>query len=127
MNVDIRDILSARGGMKEVLGDVLRVLYLFSGTLWLPELISELSGFKETLKEESLIPTKKIEDAVNILNVAGLVSIRPGIRATVSGKGEKTILISLVRNDEVLKALSQDEKVLKYMQAWKEALSSLRK
>ncbi len=125
MNIDLKELLSARGGMKEIMGDVLRVLYLFSGTLWLPELIVELSGFKETLGEGGDIPKrKKIEDAVNILNMAGLVSIKPGIRATASSKGEKTILISLTRKDEVLAELSMDEKVRKYLQAWREALGN---
>ena len=127
MNIDLKELLSAREGMKEIMGDVLRVLYLFSGTLWLPELIVELSGFKETLGEGGSIPKRsKIEDAVNLLNMAGLVNVKPGIRATASSKGEKTLLISLVRKDEVLAELSMDEKVRKYMQAWKEALSNIR-
>lgn len=127
MNIDLKELLSAREGMKKIMGDVLRVLYLFSGTLWLPELIVELSGFKKTLGEGEDVPKRrKIEDAVNLLNMAGLVSIKPGIRATASSKGEKTILISLVRKDEVLTELSMDEKVRKYLQAWKEALGNIR-
>ncbi|MCD6340592.1 MAG: hypothetical protein J7L51_01390, partial [Desulfurococcales archaeon] len=107
MNIDLKELLSAREGMKKIMGDVLRVLYLFSGTLWLPELIVELSGFKETLGEGEDVPKRrKVEDAVNLLNMAGLVSIKPGIRATASSKGEKTILVSLVRKDEVLTELS---------------------
>jgi len=127
LNIDLKELLSAREGMKKIMGDVLRVLYLFSGTLWLPELIVELSGFKKTLGEGEDVPKRrKIEDAVNLLNMAGLVSIKPGIRATASSKGEKTILISLVRKDEVLTELSMDEKVRKYLQAWKEALGNIR-
>ena len=127
LEVNLKEILTARGGLKEIMGDVLRVLYLFSGTLWLPELITELTGFKRTLGEEADIPKrKKVEDAVNLLNMTGLVSVRPGIRATASSKGEKTFLISLVRKDEVLAHLSSDEKVRKYHQAWRDALQSMK-
>ncbi|MCD6084153.1 MAG: hypothetical protein J7J20_01280 [Desulfurococcales archaeon] len=128
MEFDLKEVLTARSGLKEVMGDVLRVLYLFSGTLWLPELITELSGFKRTLGEEGGIPKKnKVEDAVNLLNMAGLVSVRPGIRATASSRGEKTLLISLTRRDDVLSHLSSDEKVRKYHQAWRDALSGIRR
>ena len=127
MEFDLKEVLTARSGLKEVMGDVLRVLYLFSGTLWLPELITELSGFKRTLGEGEIPKKNKVEDAVNLLNMAGLVTVRPGIRATASSKGEKTLLISLARRDDVLSHLSSDEKVCKYRQAWRDALSGIRR
>lgn len=117
----IDEILEAEEGEKKVMGDVLRTLYLFAGTLWFPELYSEYVGFVRTLGEEP-VDTKVLERAVKQLSESGLVDVRPGIRATASPEGEETYLVSLQKSALLRQKLSADNRVRKYMNEWKKYL-----
>ena len=110
-------VLEAEEGLEKVMGDVLRTLFLFSGALWMPELIGEYEGFVRTLGEEP-VGKDVLEEAVGKLKDAGLVDVKPGIRATHISGGEKTVLISLKRSPEVLAALSTDSRVMRYRSEW---------
>ena len=103
-------VLEAEEGIEKVMGDVLRTLFLFSGALWMPELIGEYEGFVRTLGEEPV--------GREVLKEAVLVDVKPGIRATHFSGGEKTVLISLKRSPEVLAALSTDSRVMRYRSEW---------
>ncbi len=110
-------VLEAEEGIEKVMGDVLRTLFLFSGALWMPELIGEYEGFVRTLGEEP-VGREVLKEAVGKLKDAGLVDVKPGIRATHFSGGEKTVLISLKRSPEVLAALSTDSRVMRYRSEW---------
>jgi len=119
----LSEYLTSKEGIKKVAGDVLRTLYLFSGTLWLPELYSEYTGFVRTLNEEPA-SRKLIEDAVAILEREGYIETKPGIRGTSRPEGEKTLLISLKFSVEIKNALSIDERVNAYLSEWRKYFSS---
>lgn len=121
----ISDILDAKEGNKEIMGDILRTLYLFSGTLWLPELIAEMDGFKRTL-QEATVNEEAVKKALQLLSGMGFVALKPGIRATFSRHGEETVLIALVRDPQILDALSRDRKVVEYRRIWREATRAFR-
>ena len=120
-----REILSSRSGIEFVMGDVLRVLAVCMGALWLPELVAEVSGFRRTLGENIPNP-KDVEKAVMKLRDLGYVTVREGIKATMGPKGEQTILIRLVRNPELIEALSEDDRLGRYMRIWDEVLRGFR-
>ncbi|MEM4486441.1 MAG: hypothetical protein QW116_04260 [Zestosphaera sp.] len=113
----MESFLKATEGLESVMGDVLRVLYICMGALWLSELIGEYRVFVETLggvpaSEESI--KKAVEELCNV----GLVSVREGIRATMSEEGERTHLISLNIDSRLLQTLRNDEKIAKYRELW---------
>jgi len=110
-------VLEAEEGIEKVMGDILRTLFLFSGALWMPELIGEYEGFVRTLGEEP-VAKEVLEEALGKLKDAGLVDVKPGIRATHLSGGEKTVLISLKRSPEVLATLSTDSRVMRYRSEW---------
>ena len=116
---DLRNVLSFNEGLGKVMGDVLRVLYLCMGSLWFPELIMELRGFRETLGEEAP-SSDEVKRAVNELAKLGLIEMRRGIRATFYREGEETYLISVRRTPEILSELLRDERVRRYRDIWKQ-------
>ena len=118
MGSELVRILSAREGIEEVMGDVIRVLHLSLGSLWLPEIFMELRGFKETL-QESVPKEEVIEEAVRRLGELGIVTLEEGVRASLSGRNERTYLVRLKRNPELIKALASDEKIAKYRDIWR--------
>ncbi len=118
MGSELVRILSAREGIEEVMGDVIRVLHLSLGSLWLPEIFMELRGFKETL-QESIPKEEVIEEAVRRLGELGIVTLEEGVRASLSGRNERTYLVRLKKNPELIKALASDEKITKYRDIWR--------
>ncbi len=119
--VMFKDIL--RDESSKVLGDVLRTLYLFSGTLWLPELYNEYVGFVRTLNEEPE-SYEEIKSAVEELGRMGLVRVTEGVRGTAKPEGEKTLLISLKDDRDLRSALSMDSRVNAYISEWRKYFSS---
>ncbi len=108
------------------MGDVLRVLYLFSRSLWLPEIASELEGFVRTLGERAY-SLREVEEAVRKLEELGLVKTKRGIRASIAEREEETILVTLSSEESLISMLASDEKVRRYRQILFDALSSLRR
>ena len=120
------EVIKSKEGPDLLEADILRTLYLFSGTLWLPELYDEYVGFVRTLGE---VPAEKkaVEKAIERLASKGLVQVRKGVRATASPKGEETFLISFANPLKAREILSADERVMKYLSEWKKYVGELRK
>ncbi len=116
--MDIERLLNASEGKEKIMGDVLRTLYLFSGTLWLPELYNEYVGFVRTLGEEP-VDFEDVKEAVEVLREVNLVTATEGIRGTSKPEGERTLLISLSKDLELRSRLGRDRRVLAYLGEWK--------
>ena len=122
---DVTHYLASSEGKGLLMGDILRVLLVCMGALWLPELRAELEGFRRTLGEEP--PTEsEVSEALRELEEAGLVRVKPGIRATHRPEGERTYLVELVRDESVLRAIAADERLARYSRIWDEVLAELR-
>jgi len=116
------NILSASTGLSKVMGDVLRILILFAGSLWLWEIYLELKGFRATLSEES--PTLgDVVRAVNRLSKEGFVTTEKRIRASLRGEGFEDLLVSLNLNFEERTKLLMDDRVRRYQLARQRAFS----
>jgi len=116
------NILGASTGLNKVMGDVLRILILFAGSLWLWEIYLELKGFRTTLSEES--PTLgDVVRAVNRLSKEGFVTTEKRIRASLRGEGFEDLLVSLNLNFEERTKLLMDDRVRRYQLARQRAFS----
>ncbi len=108
------DILSCASSPRErLMGDILRVLGLSLGRLWLAELAAEIAAFRETLGFSEPTSRKELVDAVMSLAGLGLVTVEERIRATYSG-GENDLLVGVVDFDELSNALMDDEAYNRY-------------
>lgn len=116
--VMMEELLKATEGLESVMADVLRVLYVCMGSLWLSELMSEYRVFVEALGETPA-SEDEVKKAVNRLGEIGLVSVREGIRATMSREGERTYLVSLKLDSQQLALLRNDSKISKYRDLWR--------
>jgi hypothetical protein len=116
--MEIERLLKASEGKEKIMGDVLRTLYLFSGTLWLPELYNEYVGFARTLGEEP-VEFEDVREAVASLRELNLVVATEGIRGTSKPEGERTLLISLSKSPELRSMLGGDSRVLAYIEEWR--------
>jgi hypothetical protein len=114
----VEDILKSTEGLESVMADVLRVLYVCMGSLWLSELMSEYRVFVEALGGTPA-SEDDVRKAIDRLSEMGLVSVREGIRATMSQEGEKTYLISLKLSSQQLSLLRNDLKISKYRDLWR--------
>ena len=118
----LMNILGASTGLNKVMGDVLRILILFAGSLWLWEIYLELKGFRTTLSEES--PTLgDVVRAVNRLSKEGFVTTEKRIRASLRGEGFEDLLVSLNLNFEERTKLLMDDRVRRYQLARQRAFS----
>ncbi len=113
----MEELLKSDLGLGKVMGDVIRVLYLCLGTLWLPELLDEYKVFVRSL-DETPADDEVVMEAINELSKLGVVSVREGVRATSAPEGEKTFLISL--KEGLIKAdiLRNDARIRKYRDLW---------
>ncbi|MCD6510271.1 MAG: hypothetical protein J7L11_07805 [Thermoprotei archaeon] len=96
------------------MGDVLRVLYLFK-SLWLPEVISELSSFRTTLGEE-MPKADDVREAVIRLAELKLVTMKEGVKASLANGGIRSFLVTLNLSARQANLLALDERIRTYQQ-----------
>ena len=93
--MDLKEVLSHSSDPEMILGDVIRVLALYRGKLWLSEIIMELSSFRRTLGDT--VPSDKdVIEAVRKLSSLGLVKMHKRLRADLfRSKGIEDYLVEL--------------------------------
>ncbi len=81
--MNLKEVLSYDKDPELIMGDVIRVLVLCKGKLWLSEVIMEVAGFRRTLGED---PPKAddIKEAVRRLAKDNLVKVSRRLRADLS-------------------------------------------
>ena len=104
-------------------GDVLRVLAMSLGSIWLSELVNEVNAFNVSLGIDRSYSSKEIFKAVKNLEKAGLVEIREGIKAVLGlSDGIKDYLISVKDIADIIPVIVTDEKYVRYKLLLKEYL-----
>ena len=104
-------------------GDVLRVLAMSLGSIWLSELVNEVNAFNVSLGIDRNYSSKEIFKAVKNLERAGLVEIREGIKAVLGlSDGIKDYLISVKDIADIIPVIVTDEKYVRYKLLLKEYL-----
>ena len=115
------DILQAESGHEKIMGDIIRVLSLCMGALWIGELYMEVKAFYRSLEEEPP-GDESIDNALHRLEDLEIVALTPGIRATESPMGEESILVKLLRYNDVAMRLSSDPRLAEYLDRYRRAL-----
>ncbi len=114
------ELLNAKEGLEKVMGDIMRVLYLYR-SLWLPEIKSEVESLVTTLGETPY-SSREINEAIKQLISLGLVFVREGIKASLRDEGQQSILLTININDECVQHLLEDERLQRYQYARVRAL-----
>ena len=106
--------LNAPEDNKELLiGDVVRVLSLLLGNLWLSELLSELTSFRSTLGRPVAFSNEELDNSIKTLKALNIITTREGFRATFN-KPEPDVLVGLIDSKTLGAALELDADIGKY-------------
>ena len=101
-----------------LMGDIIRILYICMGALWIDELYAELSAFRRALGEDEP-DNKDIDKALDILRDSEIIEIRPAIKATTGEKGVKSKLVKLL-DIEVYTHIHRDPRYIRYRSLFRE-------
>jgi len=96
----------------ELKGDVLRVLSIFGGSLWLSEIEDEIKAMNYSMGVEV---SGNVKEAVEELQKEGLVDLDYRTRGSLSGRDIKEYLVRLKQVEVVMAALANDRKYRDYL------------
>jgi len=96
-----------------LMGDVVRVLGLLLGRLWLSELYSEVSAFRASIGRPQDFSEKDLKLAIKRLEELKIVSVEEGLRATF-GAPVQDFLVGLNVVFPIVEFLSKDEDIKRY-------------
>jgi len=125
----VREILEKEKESRKysVMADILRILSLTFGRLWLFEIVNEINAFRRTLGISEDVSYDECLSAARELAGKGIITFEEKIRGTfTSPKGVPDVLVGLkIRNIAPILA-SVDEKLRKYIEIRRKVFGSLR-
>ncbi len=99
---------------KELLmADIVRVLSLLLGRLWLTELSAELESFRVSLERPSTFTDSELNEAIQALRAINVVETQEALRATYN-RPEPDMLVGLVDFHSFMELLDSDDDVRRY-------------
>lgn len=99
--------------MELLMGDVVRVLSLLLGKLWLSELSAELASFRISIERPSAFSDDDLKNAIRTLQALNVITTQKGLRATFE-KPEPDILVGLTNSRYFMNLLESDSDLKKY-------------
>ena len=115
----IDSILRSNEYMESIMGDILRVLALCMGALWIDELYDEVNAFRISLGD-SLISRSDVDEAIGRLRDIGLITIEDRIKAGEFGEGVRSKLVSLKDLGDVYIYIRLDDRYNRYKELLRE-------
>ncbi len=112
----IERVLSKLDGLEFLMGDIIRVLCLYLGRLWLSELVSELEGFRRTLGTPLIPSASEVERAVNELAKAGIVEVEERLKSVLLTGSMPDLMVKLRNYNRVLDFVRRDQRYNKYVE-----------
>lgn len=112
----ILELLSSEKGLKKLMADILRVLMLYNGVLWISELYREVPMFHGTLGEERIENEEDINKAVSKLVEMKIVKMEGRLRGSLAPEGfvrEKFVYI--VDHSFIMNIVSKDSKFRRFI------------
>ena len=111
----------------KIMADILRVLCLTYGRLWLSEIVGEVNAFRRTLGERGELRFDEALRSVEELERMGIVSSEKRVRSSfLLESGVPDILVNLNNRGLVLTVVFLDEKYIRYIKLREEAFKELR-
>ncbi len=113
LSMSINFLKKPENEIELLMSDIIRVLGLLLGRLWLSELSSEVLAFRESVGRPLEFSDKDLQLAIRRLKDLNIVNIEEGLRATF-GKPEPDILVGLNVAVPIIEFLSKDDDIKKY-------------
>ncbi len=107
------EILSSDEASLKLMGDILRVLTICMGALWIDELYPEVNVFRRALGDEP-VSKKDVDHALNRLEEYGFITVSPAIKAGEKAEGIKSKLVKIIDFHEVSTKALMDNRVSRY-------------
>ena len=107
------EILSSQSDDMMLKGDIIRVLTICMGALWIDELYPEVNVFRRALGD-SPVSNREVDKALEDLVEAGFIDVSPRIKAGERAEGIKSKLVKLVNFHEIAGRVLRDERVSRY-------------
>lgn len=111
----------------KAMADIIRILCLTYGKLWLSEIVGEVNAFRRTIGEKGDLDFNKALKAIEELEKMGIITLERRIRSSlIHGAGVPDILVDLSNRSEVFSIVVSDEKYMKYIKIREEAFREFR-
>jgi len=123
----ISDILGNRDDFSILMGDIIRVLSLYFGQLWLSELILELKGFRASLGDNQAIDEDEFERAIDKLRTYNVINVEERLRSSLLSGSVPDKMVKLINLEEVYNAVKDDERYVKYIKLRESILEELKR
>ena len=117
-----RILLYPKDPVEGLMGDIIRVLGLCMGRLWLSEIGPEIEAFRRTVGKEEAVDDELLMKAIRRLEGLGIVDSESKIKATYGG-GEPDVLVGLKDYFVVLTSLKDDPDYITYLKVIDEIFS----
>ncbi|MCX8168725.1 MAG: hypothetical protein N3E39_00655 [Candidatus Methanomethylicia archaeon] len=125
-HITVAIILLIVGNLKSILskyrdkitGDVIRVLSLGMGKLWLSELVLEINAFRRSLGFEE-VDEEDVKNSIRVLEADGIITSESRLRSQLFGESVMDILISLVDYPSIVNELKNDERYNAYISKYR--------
>ncbi len=116
LEAKILGLLSSEKEPEKLMADILRVLMLYNGVLWISELYREVPMFHGTLGEERVENTEDIDNAVSKLVEMEIVKMEERLKGSFASEGfEREQLVFVIDRSCVLKTIQKDSKFRKFI------------
>lgn len=122
----VSEILSKSDNFSMLMGDILRVLSLSFGRLWLSELIMEIEGFRSSFGEVGKVNADDVADAVDNLERLNVLQTEKRLRSSMLSGSIPDLMVTLLNLSSVLTIVRNDPRFLQYMRLKDAAFKDLR-
>ena len=110
-----------------VMADILRILSLTFGRLWLFEIVNEINAFRRTLGISDYVNYDECFAAARELANKGIVTFEEKIRGSfTSPKGVPDVLVGLKERSTASILMSVDEKLRRYVEIRRKIFGNLK-
>lgn len=123
----INGILEKNDDFSVLMGDILRVLSLYFGQLWLSELFLELEGFRASLGDDKAIDEDEFKKAIVHLRSYNIINVEERLRSSLLSGSVPDKMIKLVDFEDIFNAIKDDKRYTKYVELRENVLKELRR